>query len=83
MIRTSVDISLDLDAAADVPMAVEIPSDLVFETSQGIGLHNYNQLLNKPKINGETLVGNKTLADLRFPVITEQEIDKLIFGEGL
>ena len=34
------------------------------EASGGSGTTNYNDLLNKPSINGVDLVGNKTLADL-------------------
>lgn len=45
---------------------------------------NYNLLTNKPSINGVTLVGNKfgvelQLQDFMFE-ITEQDIDKLIYG---
>ena len=36
------------------------------------GTTNYNALLNKPSINGVTLTGNKTLADLK--LLYEEEI---------
>ena len=36
------------------------------------GTNNYNALLNKPSINGVTLTGNKTLADLK--LLYEEEI---------
>ena len=35
----------------------------------GGGTTNYNQLTNKPSINGVTLQGNKTTADLSIPVV--------------
>ena len=38
----------------------------------GSGTNNYNALLNKPSINGVTLTGNKTLADLK--LLYEEEI---------
>ena len=40
--------------------------------SGGSGTNNYNALLNKPSINGVTLTGNKTLADLK--LLYEEEI---------
>ena len=40
--------------------------------SGGSGTNNYNVLLNKPSINGVTLTGNKTLADLK--LLYEEEI---------
>ena len=40
--------------------------------SGGSGTTNYNALLNKPSINGVTLTGNKTLADLK--LLYEEEI---------
>lgn len=42
--------------------------------------NNYNELNNKPKIEGVELVGNKTFPDLGLNTITEQEIDNLIYG---
>lgn len=45
---------------------------------------NYIPLTNKPQINGHTLIGNKSDEELdlehKLNVITEQEIDRIIFG---
>lgn len=47
---------LDMQTAANV--------DTIDESGGGAGTMNYNELENKPQINGVTLQGNKTLADL-------------------
>ena len=44
------------------------------------GSNNYEELTNKPSIEGTTLVGDKTLPDIGVNVITPQEIDLLIYG---
>lgn len=44
----------------------------------GSGTSNYLELSNKPQINGVTLVGNKSLADLGVVKITDNEIDDII-----
>ena len=43
-----------------------------YGTGSSGGTTNYNALLNKPSINGVTLTGNKTLADLK--LLYEEEI---------
>lgn len=42
------------------------------------GTTNYNDLTNKPKIEGVTLVGNKTFAELNLPSLTNLEIESLL-----
>ena len=48
------------------------------------GTDDYEALNNQPQINNITLLGNKTSKDLKvqdeMDAITEQEIDKIIFG---
>lgn len=48
------------------------------------GTSNYNSLTNKPKINGVTVIGDKTSSDYFLQDlmndITEQEIDNILFG---
>ena len=43
----------------------------------GGGTDNYNALSNKPKINGNTLQGDKTLAELGYKTITDAQIEAL------
>ena len=48
------------------------------------GTNNYNSLINKPKINGVTVVGEKLGADYKLQDlmndIAEPEIDNIIYG---
>lgn len=39
---------------------------------------SYNDLTNKPSIEGVTLTGNKTYADLNLQAITNNEIEDLL-----
>jgi hypothetical protein len=41
------------------------------------GTTNYNALSNKPKVNGVTLSGDKSLEDLGIQIISNSEIDDL------
>lgn len=50
----------------------------------GGGTNNYNKLINHPKIEGNTVIGDKTFVELGLLEITPQEIDdifdELIYG---
>lgn len=84
-IQNSVDISLDASGLEDVRLEVSKASkDVALTTSTAVGgiSYDYNQLANKPKINGNTLVGDKDFEDLGLGQVTEQEIDNMIFGGG-
>lgn len=41
---------------------------------------DYNDLTNKPSIEGVVLVGDKSFRDLGLDTITEADIDDIIFG---
>ena len=41
---------------------------------------DYEPLINKPQIEHNTLIGNKSFAELGLVALTEQDIDKIIFG---
>lgn len=43
---------------------------------------DYEKLLNKPKIEGNVLLGDKSFEELGLQAITPQEIDEIIFGGG-
>ena len=53
----------------------------------GTGTNNYNALINKPRINGVILEGDKLDTQLNLQhimdEITEQDIDNIIFGGNL
>ena len=42
------------------------------------GVTSYNDLTDKPQINGNTLVGNKSFADLGLIAIVDAEIDAIL-----
>ena len=46
----------------------------------GGGTTNYNSLTNLPKIEGHTLMGDKSFLELGLGDITQQDIDDIIFG---
>ena len=51
------------------------------ESSGGSGTTNYNELENKPSINGVTLIGNNTAADLSIlpvPIVGENDNNKIL-----
>lgn len=43
----------------------------------GGGTGNYNSLTNRPKVNGVTLSGDKSFADLGLDVITADELEAM------
>lgn len=44
----------------------------------GAGSNNYNELINRPKINGIELIGDKTPEELDIIPLTNAEIDAII-----
>lgn len=46
--------------------------------SEGGGTTDYNDLTNKPSIEGVTLQGNKTFPELKLDVLTNIEIENLL-----
>ena len=44
------------------------------------GTNNYEELDNKPSIEGTVLTGDKSLPEIGVYLITPQEIDQLIYG---
>ena len=55
-------------------------SELPYISGGGGGTLNYNALINHPKIEGHTLIGDKTFQELGLDDITQQDIDEIIFG---
>lgn len=59
----------------------DISGSLSFEgITAPTGTFNYEELDNKPSIEGTTLIGDKTLPEIGVGLITPQEIDQLIYG---
>lgn len=44
------------------------------------GTFDYEELHNKPSIEGTVLVGDRTLPEIGVHTLTEQEIDTIIYG---
>lgn len=45
-----------------------------------IDYNNDEDIFNRPQIEGTELIGDKTFEELGLSPVTEQEIDKIIFG---
>lgn len=74
-----IDIEIDNESSIDTDIQTsdgEIDTDI--EISTGSGTNDYNDLINKPSIEGVELVGDKTLEELGVEALTPQEIDELL-----
>lgn len=72
-------ISNDISAkviCSDQPNAALSVGTVVYKD----GTNNYEVLINKPSIEGHTLIGDSTLPQIGVGDITEQAIDNIIFG---
>ena len=69
-IETEENIDLDVDIHDE-----QIETDIELETN---GTNDYNDLVNKPSINGVELVGDKTTEELDILPLTNAEIDEFM-----
>ena len=73
-----IDIEIDNESGIDTDIQTsdgEIDTDIEISTG---GTNDYNDLINKPSIEGVELVGDKTLEELGVEALTPQEIDAII-----
>lgn len=73
-----IDIEIDNESSIDTDIQTsdgEIDTDIEISTG---GTNDYNDLINKPQINGVELTGNKTPEDLGILPLTNAEIDELL-----
>ena len=73
-----IDIELDNESSIDTDIQAsdgEIDTDIELSTS---GTNDYNDLVNKPSINGVELVGDKTTEELDILPLTNAEIDEFM-----
>lgn len=73
-----IDIEIDNESSIDTDIQTsdgEIETDIELSTN---GTNDYNDLANKPQINGVELTGNKTPEDLDILPLTNAEIDELL-----
>ena len=73
-----IDIEIDNESSIDTDIQTsdgEIDTDI--ELSAG-GTNDYNDLVNKPSIEGVELIGDKSLEELGVEALTNAEIDAII-----
>lgn len=75
-----IDIDIEIDNESSITTDIqtsdgEINTDIELSAS---GTNDYNDLINKPSIEGVELVGDKTLEELGVEALTPQEIDAII-----
>ena len=73
-----IDIELDNESSIDTDIQTsdgEIDTDIELSTN---GTNDYNDLVNKPSINGVELVGDKTTEELDIMPLTNAEIDEFM-----
>ena len=78
-------VNAKVSVSGDVHAKVSIQGDTNASVSVGTvtirdGTNNYEQLINRPRIEGVLLSGDKLFSDLGLECITPQEIDQIIFG---
>ena len=73
-----IDIEINTDSSIDTDIQTsdgEIDTDIELSAN---GTNDYNDLANKPSIEGVELIGDKTLEELGVEALTPQEIDELL-----
>ena len=73
-----IDIEIDNESSIDTDIQTsdgEIDTDIELSVN---GTNDYNDLINKPSIEGVELIGDKTLEELGVEALTPQEIDAII-----
>lgn len=59
------DIELDFQPSNDLDLELDQqPTDMNLQISQPYARSDYEKLTNKPRINGQELIGDKTLSEL-------------------
>lgn len=78
------EIVMSFDTDEDIEMNIDSDDDILLKMEDSGTGGEYPPLLNKPKINNVTLLGNKTGEELHLQdemdEITFQDIDNIIFG---
>ena len=75
-----IDIEIEIDNESSIDTDIqtsdgEIDTDIELSTN---GTNDYNDLVNKPSINGVELVGDKTTEELDILPLTNAEIDEFM-----
>lgn len=78
-----IDIEINTDSSIDTDIQTsdgEIDTDIELSTN---GTSDYNDLVNKPSINGVELVGDKTTEELNILPLTNAEIDEFMNSQEI
>ena len=51
-----------------------------FGQTQMVSTDDYEKIFNKPSIEGNVLIGDKTFSQLGLDVLTPQDVDDIIYG---
>lgn len=83
IITNSVDLSMtipdsELDASFEKEENAELEVSLSTVQGSGEGTRDYEQLINKPKIEGHTLIGNSTLPEINVHEMTAAQAASLL-----
>ena len=83
--RIEIPINVSLrESGTDISFTDDGPFDASFGAVEKVSTSNYEELFNKPILNGNTIIGDKVSADYhlqdRMDEITPQDIDKLFYG---
>ena len=73
------DITVTIEKVDGIDIYVGEPTGIPGKDGKD-GVTDYEELENKPSIEGTTLIGNKELGEIGVGIITPQEIDNLLFG---
>lgn len=76
--ETEIDESHYMPFASNVETVKVSYGTLVNQVKQDVGADDYDELINKPQIEGVTLEGNKTYEQLNLAKITNSEIENLL-----
>lgn len=79
-VERNIDEAYDVLEDAGAAMPVKRDSASLADTIRTLSGGDYEKLTNKPQIEGNELIGNKSFVQLGLGIITEQEIDEIIYN---
>lgn len=74
------EITLEMQSKTEMGLDISSGGSIQLGIERSSGTSNYEALVNKPKIEGHTLIGDSTLEQIGVGDITPQEIDIIIYG---
>lgn len=82
-IEIPIDVSMT-ESGTNISFTDDAPFNASFGTVEKINTGNYEELFNKPILNGRTIIGDKVSNDYdlqdKMDAITPQDIDNLFYG---